>query len=58
MPLEIRELVIKASVNRGEQSQSSTQERSESRLETEEQSDIVATCVAQVLAILKDQLER
>ncbi len=58
MPLEIRELVIKASVHSGEQGQSSTQERSESHLETEEQADIIATCVAQVLVILKEQTER
>lgn len=58
MPIEIRELVIKASVNSGEQGQSSTQERLQSDPKTEEQSDIVATCVAQVLAILKEQSER
>ncbi len=58
MPLEIRELVIRASVNGGEQGQTSTQEQSQSRLESEERSDIVSACVAQVLAVLKEQLER
>ncbi|MBE9009588.1 hypothetical protein IQ250_05145 [Pseudanabaenaceae cyanobacterium LEGE 13415] len=58
MPIEIRELVIKASVNSGEQGESSTQERSESRIGAEEQADIVAACVAQVLTILKEQAER
>jgi Family of unknown function (DUF5908) len=58
MPLEIRELVIKASVNGGEQGHTSTQGGAEGRLASEEQSDIIAACVAQVLAILKEQTER
>lgn len=58
MPLEIRELVIKASVHGGEQGQSSTQERSDSYLDTQERADIIAACVAQVLTILKEQSER
>lgn len=56
MPIEIRELVIRASVSSGEQS--STQAQSDNRPETGEQSDVVAACVAQVLAILKEQSER
>lgn len=56
MPIEIRELVIKASVQGGDQS--STQPQSDSRPSSEAQSDIVAACVAQILAILKDERER
>lgn len=58
MPLEIRELVIKASVRGGEQGQSSIAEASDSQLNPEERADIIATCVAQVLTILKEQQER
>lgn len=58
MPLEIRELVIRASVQGGEDGQTSTQERSQRRLDVEERTDIIAACVAQVLALLKEQAER
>jgi hypothetical protein len=57
MPLEIRELVIKTSIHQdgqGQNSQSgSTSEKNES-----DQAAIVAACVEQVLAILKDKAER
>lgn len=58
MPIEIRELVIKASVSGGEQGQTSTQDRSDSRIGDADQADLIAACVAQVLAIFKEQSER
>ncbi len=57
MPLEIRELVIKASVSEGEQSQPS-QGSAESSPTLDNQSDIIAACVEQVLAILQERSER
>lgn len=53
MTLEIRELVIKASVNDGEQGNNTNQGLAESST-----ADIIAACVEQVLAILKEQSER
>ncbi|MBO3460114.1 DUF5908 family protein [Aetokthonos hydrillicola Thurmond2011] len=59
MPLEIRELVIKASVNDGEQGQNTNQGQVQSHSNWEDdRSDIIATCVEQVLAILKEKSER
>jgi hypothetical protein len=56
MPLEIRELVIKASVSQGEQGQPSQGAANSPTLNN--QPDIVATCVEQVLAILQERSER
>jgi hypothetical protein len=53
MPLEIRELVIKASIGEGGQGQTSAQSGGEA-----DQAAIVAACVEQVLAILKEKSER
>jgi len=50
MPLEIRELVIKASVNEGGQNQGTGG--------AGDQSAIIAACVEQVLAILQEKSER
>lgn len=63
MPLEIRELVIKASVNDGEQRQNTNQGQAgcctdEGNDVGDRPSDIIAACVEQVLAILKEKSER
>lgn len=58
MPLEIRELVIKASVNEGSQSQNSNQGTAALSSAAPDQSTIIATCVEQVLAIIKEKSER
>jgi Family of unknown function (DUF5908) len=58
MPLEIRELVIRASINDGEQGQNTNQGQSENSNNVNNQADIIAACVEQVLAILKEQSER
>lgn len=58
MALEIRELVIKASVNDGEQQYQTNQKQVESSTEMGDRSEIIAACVEQVLAILKERLER
>lgn len=58
MPLEIRELVIKASVNDGEQGQNTNQEQTAKSTDVGDRADIIAACVEQVLAILKEQSER
>ncbi|WP_166482403.1 DUF5908 family protein [Scytonema sp. UIC 10036] len=57
MPLEIRELVIKASVNEGGNTQS-TSEKNLGGIGASDQSAIIAACVEQVLTILKEKLER
>lgn len=54
MPLEIRELVIKASVNEGLQDQNLGQ----GNFDADTQAAIIAACVEQVLAILKEKSER
>jgi hypothetical protein len=58
MPLEIRELVIKASVNDGEQGQNTNQGLAQSSTNVNNQAEIIAACVEQVLAILKEKSER
>jgi hypothetical protein len=58
MPLEIRELVIRASVQGGEDGQTSMRERGGNYLNDDERADIIAACVAQVFALLKEQSER
>ncbi|BCL33729.1 DUF5908 family protein [Nostoc sp. MS1] len=55
MPLEIRELVIKASINEGGQ-QNYAQDVG--NFDADVQAAIIATCVEQVLAILKEKSER
>ena len=57
MPIEIRELVIKTSVSGGSQGDSASSSSSD-RASATEVADIVAECVDQVLAILKDKVER
>ncbi|MDZ8055889.1 MAG: DUF5908 family protein [Aulosira sp. ZfuVER01] len=54
MPLEIRELVIRASVNEGQQEQNFDQ----GNFDADTQAAIIAACVEQVLAILKEKSER
>lgn len=56
MSIEIRELVIKTSVSGG--SQNSGASASSDRSPANDSADIVAECVDQVLAILKDKIER
>lgn len=52
MPLEIRSLVIKATISDGEAAQGN------SGSGRQDQTAIVAACVDQVLAILKEKSER
>lgn len=56
MPLEIRELVIKASV--GDAQSSSETESASSGSTEEQQATIVNLCVEKVLEILKEKNER
>lgn len=58
MPLEIRELVIKASINDGGQGQNTNQSQAANNTENQNHADMIAACVEQVLAILKEQSER
>lgn len=55
MPIEIRELVIKTSVSNGAQGGGTS---SSDRPSANDSAAIVAACVDQVLAILKDKVER
>ncbi len=55
MPIEIRELVIKASVTEGSQGQNPSQG---SNSDNQDLSDLITACVDQVLAILKEKSER
>ncbi|WP_166507352.1 DUF5908 family protein [Nostoc sp. 106C] len=54
MPIEIRELVIRASVNEGQQEQN----QGVGNFDADAQAAIIAACVEQVLAILKEKSER
>ncbi|WP_179197950.1 DUF5908 family protein [Nostoc sp. T09] len=56
MPIEIRELVIKTSVNEGQQEQNLGQ--GVGNFDADMQAAIIAACVEQVLAILKEKSER
>lgn len=56
MPLEIRELVIKATIGQEDNSRNSS--GSSSRDQGSDPEDIVKLCVDQVLAILKEREER
>lgn len=63
MPLEIRELHIKAVINQGAQSAginaaNGGQSHSSSGGDTPDKEDLVAECVEKVLAILRDKTER
>ncbi|MDJ0703320.1 MAG: DUF5908 family protein [Leptolyngbyaceae cyanobacterium MO_188.B28] len=55
MPLEIRELTIRASVNDLVQGSTPTRELTDRSLD---QTALISACVEQVLAILKEQAER
>jgi hypothetical protein len=57
MPLEIRELVFKTSINDGGQAQTTNPSSGDSG-GTGGQDAIIAACVEQVLAILKEKAER
>ena len=57
MPLEIRELVIKTSINEGGQAQAAGSGAGDSG-GASDQDAIIAACVEQVLAILKEKAER
>jgi hypothetical protein len=57
MPIEIRELVIKTSINDGEQGQNKNPGTGGSS-GADDQDAIIAACVEQVLAILKEKSER
>ncbi len=56
MPLEIKELHIKMSVNESKSTDSTISENSESTKVDE--SGLVSVCVEKVLEILKEKLER
>ena len=63
MPIEIRELVIRATVNPGEKAggcgaSSSAAVPSSSQMQTDGGDDLVQTCVREVLRILDDKRER
>ena len=55
MPIEIRELVIKASINQGEQGSAQPHSGVMGELD---RSALITACVEQVLAILKEKAER
>ena len=55
MPLLLRELVIKTSINEGEQGSARPQNGVMGELD---QSALIAACVEQVLAVLKEKTER
>ncbi|MFN6570934.1 DUF5908 family protein [Dendronalium sp. ChiSLP03b] len=55
MPLEIRELVIKTSINDGGEGQTTS---GTAGSDASDQAAIIAACVEQVLAILKEKSER
>lgn len=57
MPIEIRELVIKTSINDGEQGQNNNPGAG-GNSGADDQDAIIAACVEQVLAILKEKSER
>lgn len=57
MPLEIRELVIKTSINEGGQAQTANPSAGDSG-GSGDQDAIISACVEQVLAILKEKAER
>jgi Family of unknown function (DUF5908) len=56
MPLEIRELVIKTSIHEGGTAQTSGSSGENNG--AEDQAALIAACVEQVLAILKEKAER
>jgi Family of unknown function (DUF5908) len=62
MPIEIRELVIRATVGAGEAGScgpsSSGSAQSSSGAHTRSDDDVVQTCVREVLRILEDKRER
>jgi Family of unknown function (DUF5908) len=58
MPLEISELVIRAILDEGQQNQSGDREAVASNFDAEAQAALIAVCVEQVLAILKEKSER
>ena len=55
MPIEIRELVIKASISDSDKEASAD---TVSGIKPEDRDEIVADCVEQVMEILQNQLER
>ena len=59
MPLEIRELVIRASVNETGQYQNvNSGNNTRSSFKVDSQAEIITQCVEKVLAILKEKSER
>ena len=58
MPLEIRELVIKAVVDQGQTQGANTSPGKGSPASTASGEDIIKECVDKVLAILKEKNER
>ena len=57
MPLEIRELLIKTSINEGTQAQTASPPSANGGIVSDQES-IITACVEQVLAILKEKAER
>ena len=58
MPLEIRELVIKTSINEDGEGQNVKPGEAGGNFDADAQAAIIAACVEQVLAILKEKSER
>lgn len=58
MPIEIRELIIKATVSQNEQSSGGGAAASTGSNNVSATEEIVSTCVERILEILKDKHER
>lgn len=58
MPVEIKELIIRANIVNGNDNNSQSQISGSSEQKQEREEAIVATCVAQVLKILERKQER
>jgi hypothetical protein len=58
MPLEIRELVIRATVSSNSSQFDENESGGEGRLSEADQSAIIAACIDQILSILQSRTER
>ena len=58
MPVEIKELIIRANIVNNNNDNNDENSESESEETTEQKQEIIAACVSQVLKILERQRER
>lgn len=58
MPLEIRELIIRAKISESESEQSADAPENKGSSPMEDNEDIISECVQQVLEILNNKKER